>query len=121
MVDPTYLLLTDEKLRRFRWCVEELVLWRGVRLAREELGYEDLSTVGHFEMALSGLGAPVSDELQVEGNWWSVNGVRDEGRGKRARVEEDVRSEAMRERERRYWQVAIKPELWLLEELTYEP
>lgn len=98
------------------------MLWKGVRLAREELGYEDLSTVGHFEMALStGPVVPVGEGLRVEGNWWSVNGVGDEGRGKRAKVEEDTGPEAMREREKRYWQVAVKPELWLLEELTYEP
>lgn len=98
------------------------MLWKGVRLAREELGYEDLSTVGHFEMALStGPVVPVGERLQVEGNWWSVNGVGDEGRGKRAKVEEDPGSEAMREREKKYWQVAVKPELWLLEELAYEP
>lgn len=102
-------------------------MWKGVRLAREELGYEDLGTVGHFEMRPSDSTAvPISKELQMDGNWWSVKSqletsVEDDGRGKRAKVEEDTGIEAMREREKRYWQMAIKPELWLLEELTYEP
>lgn len=127
IVDPAYLLLTDDKIRRFRWCVEELVLWRAVRIAREELGYEELGRIEHFEMALppkqrssnEGVEAMGGEDVDpiIEG-WESLG---DEDREKRVKVEEDAGDEAMKSREKNYWNEAIKPSLWLLEELTYEP
>lgn len=127
VVDPAYLLLTEEKLRRFRWCAEELMLWRGLRLGREELGYEELGTIGHFDMKFSGSGKqPASENSEMDGNWWCLTDRLEEDlvykdRGKRSKVEEDNGAQEMEERERKYWEEAIKPELWLLEELAYEP
>jgi hypothetical protein len=99
VIDPAYLLMTEEKLRRFRWCVEELVLWKAIKIAREELKYEELGRIEYFEMVPSAGQAGPSKEFEAE---------------------EDTEAETIK-RERNYWVVAIRPELWLLEELTYEP
>lgn len=103
------------------------MLWRGLRLGREELGYEELGTIGHFDMKLSGGGKqPASENSEMDGNWWCLTDRLEEDlvykdRGKRPKVEEDNGAQEMKEGERKYWEEAIKPELWLLEELAYEP
>lgn len=127
MIDPAYLLLTEEKVRRFRWCVEGLVLWKAVRLAREELGYEELGSIKHFEMVPSaGQAKSEIEKSEVDDNWWEFKNrfaerhLVHECKGKKPKVD-DAEAEAVKEREKQYWRVAIKPELWLLEELAYEP
>ncbi|KAI5838532.1 hypothetical protein DFP73DRAFT_530875 [Morchella snyderi] len=115
LVDPDYTFLTEGMIRRIRWCVEELVLWKAVRVAREELGYEELTRIEHFNMTLLPGKERVnnSKEKRIVGDHLKEKPLQGQDTEKKAN--------ALKVRERKYWSTAIRPSLWLLEELTYEP
>lgn len=120
LVDPDYTFLTEAMIRRIRWCVEELVLWKAVRVAREELGYEELIRIEHFNMTLLSDRERVNKpkEKIIAGDSRIDKHLKEkpphgQDTGKKANV--------LKARERKYWSKAIRPSLWLLEELTYEP
>jgi hypothetical protein len=120
LIDPDYTFLTEGMIRRIRWCVEELVLWKAVRVAREELGYEELTRIEHFNMTL------LSDKEHVN-NPKEKKIIGDNRTNKHLKErplqgqDTEKQANALKVQERKYWSTAIKPSLWLLEELTYEP
>ncbi|KAL7273656.1 hypothetical protein RUND412_003468 [Rhizina undulata] len=123
-VDAEYLTMTREKTFRFESCVKELVLWRGVKLGRMQLGFEevrnicDARAVGGYGECGGGNGVCLKRKklrLDLEMKRGGVDGNR--GGGKDVGRKEEGRR---REAERRFWKEALTPSFWMLEEVTLE-